>query len=188
MIEANEAEPTWAEKIALISQLLRTANVPFAFGGAIALNYHRDPRSTLDIDINIFLPPAKEDRVINVLKELYGLPDRDQLVAQFEERGQGRSIWGTTFIDLFFADTEFHQSMASRTVEEEFGEIGIPVLSIEDLIVCKALFNRPKDWLDIDAVAATNEPLDLGYINRWVTYFIEPSDPEYLRLQSILGP
>jgi hypothetical protein len=46
-----QAEPTWSEKVVALSR-------------AIALNYHREPRSTLDIDINVFLTPDDETQAL----------------------------------------------------------------------------------------------------------------------------
>lgn len=64
-----------------------------------------------------------------------------------------------------FADTDFHESMSGRVEHQAFGDIEIPVLSIEDLIVCKVLFDRSKDWLDIQAVCQQpQEQLDGDYI------------------------
>lgn len=181
-------EPSWVAKVELLNQRLRESGIPYAFGGAIALNYHRDPRSTLDIDINIFLPPDDKTRVIEILEGLYGLPDRQRLLNELADRGQGRSKWGMTFIDIFFADTDFHQSMAARTVREQFDTETIPVLSIEDLLVCKALFNRPKDWIDIEAVAVTtSHEIDSAYIEHWLEYFLDRTDPVFEKLRSILG-
>jgi hypothetical protein len=55
-----EREPTWDQKVVKLNEVLAERNIPYAFGGAIALNYHREPRSTLDIDINIFLSPEHD--------------------------------------------------------------------------------------------------------------------------------
>ncbi len=115
-----------------------------SFGGAIALNYHREPRSTLDIDINVFLAPDDETQALRCLETLSGLPDRERVERGLRDAGQARSLWGTTYLDLFFANTAFHGSMASRVVQEPFAGTEIPVLSIEDLLVCKVLFDRPK--------------------------------------------
>lgn len=49
-------------------------------------------------------------------------------------------------------------SMAERVVHEPFRFDTIP---IEDLIICKVLFERPKDWLNIDTVIKSDrKPLD----------------------------
>ena len=41
-------------KIVRLDELLTQARIPHAFGGAFALAYHtREPRGTIDIDVNI---------------------------------------------------------------------------------------------------------------------------------------
>lgn len=42
-----EREPTWDQKVIKLNEVLAERSIPYAFGGAIALNYHREPRSTL---------------------------------------------------------------------------------------------------------------------------------------------
>ena len=88
----------------------------------------------------------------------------------------------------FFAHTEFHQSMARRAVREPFADTAIPVLSIEDLLVCKVLFDRPRDWIDIEAVAETRRGgLDTAYIEYWVDAFVERDDARFGKLRGVLG-
>ncbi len=182
-------EPTWGEKVIRLSSELTAQGVPFAFGGAIALNYHRDPRSTVDIDINIFLAPEDHDTVVSALDRLYALSDSGAIDARLSERGQTRTQWGRTHVDLFFANTDFHASMAQRVVYEQFDDTAIPVLSIEDLLVCKALFNRPKDWIDIEAVAANkHDNIDRPYIEHWLGQFLSYDDPRLSRLRDALEP
>ena len=59
--------------------------------------------------------------------------------------------WGRTPVDLFFSYDPFHDAMAGGIRRVPFGDIMIPILGPEHLVVCKAMFDRPKDWLDIDA-------------------------------------
>jgi hypothetical protein len=180
-------EPTWTAKVLRLHEAMKQRGIPFAFGGAIALNYHREPRSTLDIDINIFLSPEQRSGVLDALGSLYGLPDRQRLERQLGEEGQTRSRWGHTYVDLFFANSEFHQSMARRAVREPFADAAIPVLSIEDLLVCKVLFDRPRDWVDIEAVAETRRgQLDTAYIEYWVDAFVERDDARFGKLRGVL--
>lgn len=181
----SQTEPTWTEKVVALSRALGEAGIPYAFGGAIALNYHRDPRSTLDIDINVFLAPDDEIAALSCLETLSGLPDRERVEHGLRDDGQARSLWGTTYIDLFFSNTDFHVSMASRVVQEPFAGTEIPVLSIEDLLVCKVLFDRPKDWQDIEAVIATRgTSLDLGYMRAWLNSFLANDDHRFGRLEA----
>ncbi|HEX5761812.1 MAG TPA: hypothetical protein VFY04_01685 [Solirubrobacterales bacterium] len=77
--------------------------------------------------------------------------------------------------------------MAERVQRQPFGDTTIPVLSIEDLLICKALFDRAKDWVDIEAVAKTRRG-DLGrtYISGWLDRFLPADDPRRERIATIL--
>lgn len=183
-----EREPTWDQKVVRLNAALAERSVPYAFGGAIALNYHREPRSTLDIDLNIFLSPEHEDTVLATLGDVYDLADQERVRRELRREGQTRSRWGNTYVDLFLANTEFHAAMAERVERQPFGEATIPVLSIEDLLICKALFDRSKDWVDIEAVAKTRRcDLDRPYITGWLDRFLPHDDPRLDRIKAILG-
>lgn len=184
--EAAALEPTWSQKIVSLNAELARLDVPYAFGGAIALNYHREPRATIDIDINVFLSPDNGGEVLAALSNISGLNNPEQLEVEIKRDGQTRTAWGSTHLDLFFANTAFHASMAERIAHEPFGDTRIPVLAIEDLLVCKALFDRPKDWLDIDAVVQTRgQSLDYAYVRRWLAEFISVDDQRFTRLREL---
>lgn len=55
-------------------------------------------------------------------------------------------------VDLFFAYSRFHEVVESRIREAEFEGSTIWVLSAEDIVVFKVIFNRPHDWRDIERV------------------------------------
>jgi len=88
--------------------------LPYAFGGAIALNYHREPPSTLDIDINVFVTPEQDAAVLEALGAIYNLEGQERAVGELRQEGQARTLWGDTFVDLFLANTDFHGSMAAN--------------------------------------------------------------------------
>jgi len=180
-------EPSWGEKARSLHEALAHREIPYAFGGAIALNYHREPRSTLDIDVNVFVAPEHQADVVRVLADVYDVPDPERLATELQEQGQARTLWGTTYIDVFLANTDFHASMAERIERQPFGDAEIPVLAIEDLLVCKVLYDRPKDWVDIDAVAhARRGELDRAYIQTWLAQFLPDDDPRLGRIDDVL--
>ena len=140
------------EKLLAIHGALAQAGIPHAFGGAIALAYcTQDPRGTSDLDINVFVPPAEGAAVAAALPEEVTWGRRD--LAALKRAGQVRLWWDRTPVDLFLNTHTFHQKAAatSRTVPFEGREI--PILSCESLAVFKAMFDRPKDWVDIDQMA-----------------------------------
>lgn len=184
--EQAEQELDWSGKVLQLNQALSSQGLPYAFGGAIALNYHREPRSTLDIDVNIFLAPDSQADVLTVLSGLYELGNRQCLEREIEEQGQTRSRWRGTYVDLFFANTDFHRSMAQRVEHQPFGDATIPVLSVEDLIVCKVLYDRPKDWVDIALVVQTEQDkIDGSYIRHWVGEFLPAEEPRVQRVERL---
>jgi len=80
----------------------------------------------------------------------------------------------------------FHEVMATRTRDVDYVGATIPVISAEDLIICKALFNRPKDWLDIENIFQVREHLDAGYLRHWLNEFREPEDERIRRIDRLL--
>lgn len=132
--------------------------------------------------MNVFLAPERDDEIVAVLRGLYDLDDAT-VRAELAAHAQARTLWGATYVDLFFANTDLHDSMARRVEHQPFGDAQVPVLSIEDLLVCKALFDRPKDWLDIEAVALTRRgELDGAYVHTWLRRFLPDEDVRHARL------
>ena len=66
-----------------------------------------------------------------------------------------------------------------------FADVRIPILSPEHLIVCKVLFDRPKDWLDIEQVLLTEADLDLGEVRGWLDKAFSPGDPRLARFEEL---
>ena len=74
--------------------------------------------------------------------------------------GQARLVWGGSYLDVFFATLDLHLEMAERARLVRFGPVDIPILAPEHLIVCKAVFDRPKDWLDIEEMLRWGTEID----------------------------
>ncbi|HVM54533.1 MAG TPA: nucleotidyl transferase AbiEii/AbiGii toxin family protein [Acidimicrobiales bacterium] len=162
------------------------AAIPHAFGGALALAYYAEPRATIDIDLNVFVPV---ERFPDVAEPLIGLgASVDDVVAELVHRdGQARVMWDATPIDLFFAYDPFHDAAAKARRTVPFADGEIPILSPEHLITCKAVFNRAKDWVDIDAMLATGLAVDVAEVLRWVGRIAGDDDPRFNRVAAVLA-
>ena len=145
------------------------------------------PRYTHDVDINIALPQEQSQRVLDSLAPVFPIADRQKAERELRTIAQTRLRWGDLPVDLFFANTPFHEAMATRTREVDYAGTTIPVISAEDLIICKALFNRPKDWIDIDNIFKVREHLDAGYIRQWLNEFREPDDERIRRIDGLFA-
>ena len=179
----SREEPTLAGKVILIHQSLSSRRIGHAFGGALALAYYGEPRLTIDIDLNVFVSPEEMDTVLDVLGELGSGPGADPLRAL--EDGQVRVWWGRNPIDLFFSYDVFHDAMeaAARTVP--FADVTIPVLSPEHLIVCKTVFDRSKDWSDIEQIMIGESVLELDEILGWLERILDVRDPRIERIRRL---
>ena len=164
----------------------RCTRVPHAFGGALALAYHAEPRSTVDIDVNVFVPTDRADEVLEPLGRL-GVDARRRGRQPSSEQGQARVMWGPTPIDLFFAYDRFHDAAAAASVEVPFADRTIRVLSPEHLAVCKAVFDRPKDWIDIQTMLDQGAHIDTAEVLRWVGRIAGDDDPRYDRIAAVLS-
>ncbi|HTU79780.1 MAG TPA: hypothetical protein VMF09_13580 [Solirubrobacteraceae bacterium] len=67
------------------------------------------------------------------------------------------------------------------------GPARIPILCPEHLIVCKAVFGRPKDWVDIEEMIAWGTVIDGAEVARWIDGILEPSSQPHDRLVELLG-
>jgi hypothetical protein len=172
-----------AEKVVALDKAL--ARVPHAFGGALALAYYAEPRATIDIDLNLFVAA---DRFASVARPLARLGASDVAAAGpvVARDGQVRVMWERTPLDLFFSYDPFHEAAAARRRKVPFGDVRIPILAVEHLIVCKVVFDRPKDWVDIDAVVALDTSVDVAEVLRWVGRVVGDTDRRYDRIAAVL--
>jgi hypothetical protein len=132
-----------AERIVAIDGAL--ADVGHAFGGALALAYYAEPRATIDIDVNVFVPPARFADVADRLAAV-GVAAHESGVAEVVRRdGQARVWWDATPID------------------------------------------RPRDWVDIDAMVEAEAPIDVGEVLRWVGRIAGDADPRFDRIAAVLA-
>lgn len=139
------------DQVAAIAEALEASGVPWAFGGALALAYAtNEPRGTRDIDVNVFVASSAASAVFDSLPRGVRRSQRDVDAATNDD--QVRLFWDETPVDVYFAADEFHGEVARRCRVVPFAGRTIRVLCAEDLAVFKAMFDRPKDWVDIAAM------------------------------------
>ena len=144
---------TLAERLVALHDALARDGVPHAFGGAIALAYWTlDPRGTRDLDVNVFVPEHEAEGVIGRLPRGVAVPPGASDIIGRE--GQLRLWWDDTPIDLFFDYAPIHADAARNVRTVPFAQTRIPVLGPVELAVFKAMFDRTKDWADIEAMLA----------------------------------
>lgn len=175
---------TLAQRILAINEAL--TSIPHAFGGAIALAYYAEPRATIDIDLNLFVPVIRYAEVAAALGRIGVAADESEAARLINRDGQARLFWDATPIDVFFAYDSFHDAAGQARVVVPFGDASIPILAVEHLIVCKVVFNRSRDWVDIEAILALETPVDVAEVLRWVGRIAGDDDARYDRIAALL--
>ncbi len=181
------AEPGLDEKIVLVHRALEGVSIAHAFGGALALAYYAEPRATIDVDLNVFVPPRRAGRTLDTLTALGVDLERRTTLELARRDGQARVRWGRTPLDLFFSYDPFHDACQASRRMVPFGDTRIPILAAEHLLVCKAVFDRRKDWIDIEQVLfMTAAELDVVEVTTWMDRLAGSADGRTIRLQGLL--
>ncbi len=175
-----------APRIVAVHEMLDSMRVPHQFGGAVALAWYRSPRATTDVDLNVTVVPEDAEPVLGAITHLGVTVAAADRVA-IERDGQARLDWDGSYLDLFFATLDFHQTMAKRSRQVQFGPVQIPILSPEHLVVCKAVFDRPKDWVDIEEMVGWGTEIDTAEVFHWTEEILGRSSEQYARLVELLG-
>ena len=171
------------EKIVAIHHALSAAELPHAFGGALALAWcTSQARGTIDIDVNVFVAGDEADTVLGALPE--GVEARTRDRGRLIREGQVRLWWGHAPVDLFLNTTDFHVDAAQRCRWETFMGEPLPFLACNDLAVFKAFFNRTKDWADLEEMR-TAGTLDLPRVSSVLAHYLGEGDERIRHLAAL---
>ena len=176
---------TLVQKVLTLSEALTAAGIPHAFGGAIALAYcTEEPRGTRDVDVNAFVPARAPEPVLAALPPGVAIPagTADVIAAD----GQVRLWWDDTPVDLFLDYAPLHAQAARGTREVPFAGRSIRVLGAVELVLFKALFDRPRDWVDIATVVEA-EAVSRDDVRRGLVELVGPDDPRVRRWEDLLA-
>jgi hypothetical protein len=171
------------DRLLAIHDGLERAAVPHAIGGAIALGYCTlEPRGTRDLDINVFVGPERVRDVFGALPHQVAISGLS--LERAERDGQVRLWWDDTPIDIFFSVLPLHAWVAQEVREVPFEGQQIPVVGCTALAVFKAMFDRTRDWGDIEAMAEARS-LDLEEAIRRVLEMTGPDAPAATKLAAL---
>ncbi|HEX8066790.1 MAG TPA: helix-turn-helix domain-containing protein [Thermoleophilaceae bacterium] len=168
------------ERLVALHRALAGRRLPHAFGGAIALAYWTlDPRGTSDIDVNVFVPASDAARVLRALPA--GIAQPDGVERTIARDGQVRLWWDETPVDLFLDYAPVHADAARNRRTVRFAGTRIPVLGPIELAAFKVMFDRTRDWADVEAMLAAGS-LDVDALRASLRTLVDPGDERFARL------
>ena len=104
---------------------------------------------------------------------------------QLARDGQIRLWWEGTPVDLFFDYDPIHAEAARNRKLVPFSGTEIPVLGPVELVVFKAMFDRTRDWADIEEVARAGT-LDVDAVRDALSRMLDPDDHRFERLDEAI--
>ena len=149
-------EPALWPTLADAAQVLETRGIRFALIGGLAVSLRGQPRMTVDVDLVIL---ADIDQALRLAQELSSTPFEplfpgvEEVVARsfilpLRHRATGIRV------DVAIGMSGFEQQAVSRATKVTIGDVRVPVVVVEDLLVMKALAGRPQDDQDIRGLVA----------------------------------
>lgn len=140
----------------------------YVFGAQAAIAYGQ-PRTTADIDVTIEAADADVPRIVGALRASgfsLSVDDFDNFVRETRVIPAVHHETGMA-VDIILAGSELETAFLDRARVLDVGDLNVPVISPEDLVVTKVLAGRPKDLADAAAVMrAQAQTLDMEYVRR----------------------
>jgi hypothetical protein len=143
--------------------------------GGVAASLLGTPRYTVDLDAVFLLGAEAIPRLLHKASA-QGIEPRISDPIEFARKNRVlllRHIASATDIDLSLGILPFEVEMVKRSSVHAVGSIRLRLPTPEDLIILKAVAQRPKDLEDIQAIAASHPNLDIERIRFWVEQFGE---------------
>ena len=154
---------------------LRDIAAPFMLIGGVATGLLSQVRATKDVD---WLASIPEDKLAFALAaaEKYGIVSKVSGILDFvqtscvfplvHQPSGGR-------VDVALAGSSFEEDAIRNAHPYFYKGLSVPLPRPEDLVVMKAIANRPQDHADIANIIRFNSGLDLRYVRRWVNEFAD---------------
>jgi hypothetical protein len=153
-----------------IVEWLEKKHISYMVVGGIANLVWGEPRLTQDIDITV------ATSIENLLQMLPDFPQNFQVLtdepATFLKRTYVLPLRVSGVrIDLILADLSYEKKAIYRAQRISLENVFFQVSTPEDLIIYKAISERPRDWEDIQGIILRQSSLDWKYLETHLKAF-----------------
>lgn len=144
-----------------------------AIVGGVAASLLGRPRMTRDVDAVVLVDDLGWQQFIDSGTS-FGVSPRIDDPIEFAHRTRVllmRHDPSGIDLDISLGALSFEVEMIDRRQSMTIGQLTLPVITAEDLIIMKALARRPRDIADIESVLDANANLDLDRVRHWLREF-----------------
>lgn len=159
--------------IAAVTAWLEDAGAPGMIVGGIAASLLGRPRLTQDVDALTSLPEDRWPTLVDVART-HGLVPRIEAPLDFAARTRVllmRHAASGIDVDLLLGGLQFERDAIAAAVPHEIGASTIRLPRVEDLMIMKAIAHRPRDMLDLEALADLHPEADTARVRSFLVEF-----------------
>lgn len=178
-----------------LRRALAPLHAPWMIIGGIAVQARGVARATRDIDATIRADHIALEDLVERLRRARIQPR----VPDFEVLARENFILllehepTSTPIDLSLAWIDFEQAACARATLERFGDVKLPVIRLDDLLVLKTVAWRARDQGDVRSLLSSTRKIDMAFVEaqvRAITQAMEEEDrvPELRKLVAEVRP
>ena len=161
-----------------LAERLDSRGQDYAVGGAIALGYWGPPRSTVDVDVTLFMPPDRPSDCVWLLQDIGCDFAATQAIESFRENGFCRVEYAGLDVDVFLPIAPFYEAARARRKRVPLAGQPICIWDAETLAVFKMMFFRRKDLADVEQILRTQGPaFDGDWVRGWLVEMYGALDP-----------
>jgi hypothetical protein len=141
--------------------------------GGVAASILGRPRATRDIDALAMLAEDKWAAALDAA-ERHGIAARIEEPLEFARRTRVlllRHVESGIDIDLILGRLPFEEQAIARGNFHDLGGVNVKLPTVEDLLIMKAIAQRPRDLRDMEGLLDANPGADVDAVRRWVREF-----------------
>ena len=156
-----------------ITRVLSSARVPAVVIGGVAASLLGRPRLTRDVDILVDLPEARWQEILTAV-EASGIEPRIPEAFEFARRARVLLLThrpSQIDIDVALGGLPFERDAVAAGQAHSLGSFDIRLPRVEDLMIMKAVAQRPRDLVDLEALLDAHPEADLDRVRKWVREF-----------------
>jgi len=154
-------------------QWFKSSGVSGALIGGIAVSIQAHARYTRDLDALVVVQHSKWPTFVARAAQ-FGFTGRVPDVLEFASQSRMLLLQHEPSgvpVDVSLGALDFEEELIGRATIVKLGRLRVPVAAPEDLIILKAIAQRPIDLGDIDSILQAQSRLDLARIRRTVAEF-----------------
>ena len=165
-----------------VTGFLDDLRVPHMLIGGLAVALWGEPRTTLDVDLSLWIEPDQFETTFARFLDRFGKRAPEEIAAARASRVLRIQASSGAAVDLLFAAWPMEREAIENAVTRRIGNREVRVVSIEYLLFLKLISERPKDLADAQALLRRHRgKFDRQWLERELTALAESTaQPEIL--------